>query len=645
MSRCSECGGSVLWNEDASSNICTTCGTLTDPSQRVLADNGDQVDSQYFNPYAPNTLKHLRGGSSWALTGQSKEARIKNNTVCGFISPHVCFRLTMHEFIKSMTLTLSVSGLSSRVCNLFDQAMRTTQFKWGTKAKAVAGACLSIALRESGRPDYLKDIAFLVEQTDVNLKRTLSSVLSALNLPLPSSNPAQFLITLQSHLQSILQSPVETCGINVSLWSELKLLSIHQAVETSRLFIDVLSRSTFETSLIRCSPAATACAIFIMSLETEKRGPLSCLAAICTCFADLCTVAKVAVMKRYQTLNEEVSRWIKEVEWLDSYPKTSQRTKVSKRLICARGLKDVLNWRTSLLENSFETGGKPNLTPQMNNSEYVLDIEQPSSQDIPSSDDEDLQSSRKRRRVHSAITTGTHFLLNPLGASSSRQTSTTFTSCHLQGVSPSLKRDSPESSMTYSYLLSCASFSDTRVLPSRLQQLSIARGGADVVHDDELLAEGEWEAIQRTPEEMRHLEQRWRDDGVLDAIEKARSLQQLGTRKRKAKEFQGEPSPDMVRHSASKRIDLEALSSFMLDSDEGYGQVFDLNASELLGLEMFDDDMDDKGSDDETIVYNEGNEAGAFHAASEPGIGDEITVDDWRPPSPGSANPLDDYYL
>lgn len=81
MSKCSECAGAVVWNEDASSNICISCGSLTDPSQRVLANNDDQLDSQYFNPSAPNSLKRLRGGSSWALAGESKEARVKNNTV------------------------------------------------------------------------------------------------------------------------------------------------------------------------------------------------------------------------------------------------------------------------------------------------------------------------------------------------------------------------------------------------------------------------------------------------------------------------------------------------------------------------------------------------------------------------------------
>lgn len=81
MSRCSECEGSVVWNEDAASNICTSCGTLTDPSQCVLTNSHDPLDSQYFNPSAPNTLKRLRGGSSWNIAGQSKEVRLKNNIV------------------------------------------------------------------------------------------------------------------------------------------------------------------------------------------------------------------------------------------------------------------------------------------------------------------------------------------------------------------------------------------------------------------------------------------------------------------------------------------------------------------------------------------------------------------------------------
>ncbi|KAJ3738839.1 hypothetical protein DFH05DRAFT_1408369 [Lentinula detonsa] len=633
MTRCAECGGCVVWNEDASSNTCTTCGTLTDPSQRVLSNIDDQLDSQYFNTSAPNTLKRLRGGSSWALAGQSKEARVRNNT------------LTMHEFIKSLTLTLSVSGLSPRACNLFDQAMRTKQFKWGIKAKTVAGACLSIALRESGRPDSLKDMAFLVEQGDVNLKRTLSSVLSALNINLSSNIPAQFLITLQSHLLSILQSPVESCGIKVSLWSELKPLSIHSGVETARLFIDVLSHSTSESSNLQHPPAATACAVFIMSLEAEKRAPLSRLADISAYFADSCTVAKAAVMKRYQALNDEVSRWVKEVEWLDSYQKSSQRAKASKRLLCARGLKDVLNWKHRIEAERRHDSDLP-----LNTVDSDSETEMDPSQDIPSPINTELRPARKRRKIHSAITTGTHFLLDPLDVHpSSSNTSVPSTACYPRGVFRSPNWTTAESSMTSSYLLSSISFADTRVLPSRLQQLSVVRGGADadVILDDELFAEGEWETIQRTPEEMRNLKQRWRDDGILDAIEKASSLQQLETRSRneKATPAHTKTSPDTVRRPASKRINLEAFSSFMHNPDDEFGQMVNLDASEILGLEILEDDMDDKGADDEIIVHDEGNEAGAFCTASEPGIGDEITVDDWRPPSPGLDNSLDDYYL
>ncbi|KAJ3906429.1 hypothetical protein F5879DRAFT_946083 [Lentinula edodes] len=645
MSKCSECAGAVVWNEDAFSNICISCGTLTDPSQRVFANNDDQLDSQYSNPSAPNTLKRLRGGSSWALAGESKEARVKNNT------------LTMHGFIKSLTLTLSVSGLSPRVCNLFDQAMKTAQFKWGTKAKAVAGACLSIALRESSRPDSLKDIAFLIEQSDVNLKRTLSSVLSALKLTLKSSSPAQFLTILQSHLSSILQAPMDSSGMDISLWSELKSLSIRSAVETARLFIDILSRSASESTILRNSPAAAACAIFIMSLEAEKRGPLSCLADISACFADSCTVAKVTVTSRYQALHKEVSSWIKEVEWLDSYQKPNQRAKVSKRLLCARGLKDVLNCKNVLWKNQVEAEGKFSLNLQLNNVDSDSESECGSSQDaalaVPTN--EDTRPARKKKKVHSAVTNGAQFLLSPLDAPASALSSvaTTSASSYPQSVSSSSHgRNTVDPFTMSSYLLSASSLvSDTRGLPSRLQRLSVARGGsgADVILDDELFAEGEWEIMQRTSEEMQHLEQRWRDDGTLDTMDEAsfKASQKHETTRRKEKQTQARTeslAADSARHPVSKRINLEALSSFMLNPGDGFDQALDLDTSEILGLEFLEGDLDDKGAGDEILVLDEGNEADAFHMAPDTESGDEITVDDWRPPSPGLNNTFDDYY-
>ncbi|KIK59827.1 hypothetical protein GYMLUDRAFT_168743 [Collybiopsis luxurians FD-317 M1] len=608
MSQCSECAGPIVWNEDAASNICTSCGTLTDPCQRVLTNTNDQFDSQYLNSSTPNILKRFRGGYSWNLAGEGKEVRVRNNTY------------TMHEFIKSLSRTLSVPGLSPRVCNLFDQAMRTKQFRWGTKAKLVAAACLSIALRESGHPDSIKDIAFLLEQSDISIKRTLSSILAVMNLTLTPTGPAQYLPALQSHLSSILQSPVESSGLAVSLYSELRPLSIRSATETARLFIDILARFAPEVRFTQLSPAAVACAIFILSLEAEKRGSLSHLADISACFAKEFQVAKVTVMQRYEALQEEVAKWTKEVEWLDSYKKSKGHAKVSKRLICARGLKDALNWKHGLWEKRIEAGSK-----------HILHIDSESESECrQDSFKSSLEPSRKRRKMPSAVSNATYFLLDPLNVSSSPKASNSTSGPSFANPASSTKRSTDACTMP-SYLLSVSSGSPMYTIPSRLQQLSVARGGAgfDVIEDEDLLADGEWEAIQRTPEEIQQLEQQWRDEGILEFIEKAEKAKKIDSaalQKRKKSKTAQDLQTFVTRRSPSKRINLEALSNFMDENGEKLEQMPERDSFEFLGLE-FAEEKENEYFDE---IYD-ARDANAMLGADE----DEITIDDWRPISPG----------
>lgn len=82
--RCLECGGSTIWDDEAGSAICTTCGTLTDPSQSILTSNLDppqNISTALWNPAAPATLKSFRTGPNWDLPGQGSQAKETKNNV------------------------------------------------------------------------------------------------------------------------------------------------------------------------------------------------------------------------------------------------------------------------------------------------------------------------------------------------------------------------------------------------------------------------------------------------------------------------------------------------------------------------------------------------------------------------------------
>lgn len=76
---CTDCGADTEWNDDAGSAICTTCGTLADPSQTILADSSHYSLSS--DPCQPTILKSFRT-QGYPLAGQSQESHNVKNHVC-----------------------------------------------------------------------------------------------------------------------------------------------------------------------------------------------------------------------------------------------------------------------------------------------------------------------------------------------------------------------------------------------------------------------------------------------------------------------------------------------------------------------------------------------------------------------------------
>ena len=102
---CSQCGASTAWDDDVGSAVCTSCGSLTDPSQSVLisAQYGNQNDTSersLWDPSASTTLKSLRAGNNWDLAGQGKESRDRKNAVGPFSHhPRIAYHRTNFSFL------------------------------------------------------------------------------------------------------------------------------------------------------------------------------------------------------------------------------------------------------------------------------------------------------------------------------------------------------------------------------------------------------------------------------------------------------------------------------------------------------------------------------------------------------------------
>ncbi|KAL4265951.1 hypothetical protein AB1N83_000386 [Pleurotus pulmonarius] len=487
MSRnCGECGGATVWDEDAASSICQSCGTLTDPSQSVLSSHIDQPENtrqnHFLNPNsAATTLKSFRTRQGWDLAGQGKEARESRNTY------------TMHEFIRSFCAALSVPGLSPRVIILFTQAMAAGQFHWGRKAKRVAGACLAIALRETNRPDAIRDVASILEESPVILTRTFMSVLTLLNYNLSPVDPAMHVPPLELHLNSIVRNP-ETSNIPSTLVKKL--------------------REDSEVTTLPTGP--TAAALLMLAAEAETRSSLPNIRELAQSLASTASWQASVVMSRYKLLSDLILDCVDKIPWLDKYETVKGRAKVARRIVVARSIKDMIQFYEDIWvqkREKLKNVTMDEVTPTCDFDNDVIELSS-SSSICSAQDDAGKGPPRKKRRVDRSLEDAHLFILDPLAhripsSSSSVPVPIDENNNPRQPAPPGLTSTPPSNPSLMTYMLTVPPSTDVMRAPTRLQLLATTRGGESAVHDDELISDAEWEQMLRTDEEMTQLQAIW----------------------------------------------------------------------------------------------------------------------------------------
>ncbi|GLB35406.1 hypothetical protein LshimejAT787_0209710 [Lyophyllum shimeji] len=421
---CKDCGGPTAWDDDAGTVICTQCGTLADPAQSLLTNevvsNLASQATGLWDGTAATTLKSLRAqGTSWDLTGQGKEARDRRNS------------LAMAQFISSLAVSINAPGLSPRATIIFNQAMAAGKFRWGRKAKLVAGASLAVALREYRRPDSLSDIAYLLDEQCPTLVRTLTAIISLLNISLTPVDPSIHIPALFDYLTSVVTrdplqpQPQSTTQLPAALVSQLKSISLRAASNTATALSTLLARLGPDHTLNSLPTPPTAVALFLLGLEAEARTPLSQLGDLAQCLGARChKTSRGIVMARYKLVQDEVASWIEQVPWLGQYEQHTSgkrsRAKVGKRSIVARGIPDVLQfqdeiWRGKLrpavvLDMNGEEEDKEDLfVPEIATTVNTTAITRTASEPP-------ARPSKRPRLANHPLRDATQFLLNPLAA-------------------------------------------------------------------------------------------------------------------------------------------------------------------------------------------------------------------------------------
>lgn len=442
----------------------------------------------------------------------------------------------MHQYVDDLTRNLHVSSLSSRAKNLFDNAMSTGSFRWGRKAKLVAGASLSIAMRESKRPEALRDIATLLQEDLYALHRIFQSVICILKLgSITPSDAHSYIASLKLNVERAIQLDAPEANLSASHLVALRSVDLNKVLVTGRSLIDLLSHHPSTPDI---SPPSTAGAVFLLAFEAETRATVSKVSQMAAFLAHHCKVGSSTIMRRYQTLEGILLEWTQSLPWLDRYESTAPRTsRVAKRLLIARGLKDVIEWQEDIWKKALEQ-----YRPSMPLLDEDASGNGSESSSAPSctklkkrSTTPPVSSLPKKRRRRHPLGDAKHFLVDPLNAP-------------LPLLPLRDENQNPGFPLTTFILAGPSDATQATRLPSRLQLLAVARAGssADKILDDELFEEDEFESMLRTDDEKKSFLHVWDMNGGDEALAK-QNCPAKRPKEEKAK---------------TKRIDPQALTKF-----------------------------------------------------------------------------------
>jgi transcription factor IIIB 90 kDa subunit len=523
-------------------------------------------------------------------------------------------------FIESLATAFAAPGLAQRASNLFEQAKLRGIVRWGMKARLIAAGCLSVAFRESLRPDSFHELACVLDCSPRQICRARTLLLTTLGLQLVKGDPLSYI----SELEAILSKDIQHQPV-LPLLSPLKGFNIREVSATARSLANLVARLSSPVSELPLK--ATTCAVFIVSLEGHARKSLPRSGDLAEYFGRACNLGRSIVQRRYEALQDEISNWLKELPWLDQHgpKKHNGRPKIAKRMVVARGLKDIIHWQDHLWKKHVLQNNRPTVDLEaeeggdlVSDDEFSCDAKRKRAIPMETEAGEE-QPSKKRKRTR-VLSDATQFLLNPLSVPLP-----TIPEITSEPASCVVHVSSNSSSTSYlgvsSYMLAVESADLIYQKPTRLQLLSVSRGGVSEaeIDDEELFEDGEWETMQRAPEEIEYLRQLW---GFNES-----ETAPLGPTQESATYCREASS----RTERSSKIDLEALAQFMgtdgVDDKDDDMIETDLQSLDYVALLNFDDGWDkesDTGHGDTT-----NNSALAYIDD-----GESVIIDDWRPASP-----------
>lgn len=490
-----------------------------------------------------------------------------------------------------------------------------------------------------------------------------------LDLKVTPTDPTVHLSALHSHIISMLQVSPHAFpdGLKAALQSLLpRMMSI---MRTADSLCALISRSD---GLAKLPTPSTACAVLMLAVEAELQKQVPHTGVFAQILGARYEAAKATVMQRYKLIYDLVEGWIREVPWLDAHERKKGkegRSVIAKRVVVARGLKDVLQFQEEIWVKKLEAQAEPLLrldlelaadTEENQDGEddadadgqwrYLQDTRRPhrennvdsaasTSSTSPTLTKQELVMSRPVHKSYKssherAVARASRFLLDPLRQASSAGSGA-------QSMPLRLRKPSGRADLD---LLSHILTADVAHLPhvfanapSRLQILA-ARAPAADIPDEELFADGELDGLIRSAEEAGQLQIAlgWDGEGEEEA-----PLKRSRQKRKRALEDESQGSS-----KGTKRINMDALAQ-LLNPDMDLGVVYGSSEFDFVG-EDDRSDGDVNEDDDVRAPLSTAGDGGAdgrdLSLRTMVSGGDGEIVEEWRPMSPGGGGCDDDWY-
>lgn len=458
------------------------------------------------------------------------------------------------------------------------------------------------------------------------LTKTFTSAIQLLQLKLTSADPAQHLPILQAHLLTFLRGSSSLPQQLTTILSPIE----RQMPAVQNIAISLSHLVSRVSSLASLPTASTACAVLMLSIEGELATSLPQAGALAQALGSRVGVSKATVMQRYKAVYDLIEEYIRDVPWLESHERKGKgRSKVAKRVVVARGLKDVVQFQEELWKKKLESQQKPVLDIEVESNDGDEEESVGSSSDIsgmsviPShgvisrQDDYAPQLKKTRKSVHDrAVERTSQFLLHPL-AKRSHTSSSARPAEVQQGSSGFIEHffTADDSNLSHAFAQP----------PTRLQLLASSRG-EESINDEELFDDGELEGLLRTSDEVEIIRQTFA--GEWNVRDEGTGSDTPPRPQKKRKRGEQDPTPGGSPSKRTKRVNMDALAR-LLDPDTHLDEVGEDDEFGELSLEL-----GLENDDDERLQTSFG--------FTQDGDGEE--VEEWRPLSPGGGGFDEDRY-